>query len=200
MRITSVNCRKNGKTGEKPRLSRFPWSQAFSDWHRIWPKSCYKVTKAKHHAIHLGTSYEFFIKHFVNGFFNATAICDPVGNANNITDEIWNSQASAFHSLSDFAQATLINKTYTYGSTDGDSVGAAMERYDYIISKYGTSTFSDFIGRIEAGTRQDHYSFSTMDRFFERSFDVSQAVFIGAAIVVTGLFVTTFVIKKKKKN
>jgi hypothetical protein len=39
-----------------------------------------------------------------------------------------------------------------------------------------------------------------MDRFFERSFDVSQAVFIGASIVVTGLFVTTFVIKKKKKN
>jgi hypothetical protein len=94
-----------------------------------------------------------FIKHFANDFFNATAICDPLGNANNITDEIWNSQAGAFHSLSDFAQATLINKTYTYGSTDGDSVGAAMERYDYIISKYGTSTFSDFIGRIDAGTR-----------------------------------------------
>ena len=129
-----------------------------------------------------------FIKHFANGFFNATAICDPLGNANNITDEIWNSQA------------TLINKTYTYGSTDGDRVGAAMERYDYIISKYGTSTFSDFIGRIDAGTRQDHYSFSTMGRFFERSFDASQAVFIGAAIVVTRLFVTTFVIKKKKKN
>ncbi len=65
-------------------------------------------------------------------------------------DGTWNQLAELFAGLSYDAQAVLASATGD--QTDGATgVAGAVGRYDYIISKYSTSNYSDFMNRIESG-------------------------------------------------
>ena len=68
--------------------------------------------------------------------------CDATGNTPPSIDE-WNALKDLYNTLSEEEKAKLTNAT-TGGS---DNISLAMERYDYIIGKYGTSTYENFIGR-----------------------------------------------------
>lgn len=59
------------------------------------------------------------------------------------SDTLWNELAEQFNTLSNEAK----NIFKTAQVTDGDTVAQAVERYDYIINKYGVDTYSNFMGR-----------------------------------------------------
>ena len=54
----------------------------------------------------------------------------------------WDDAKTAFEALGSRTRKLLESKT-----VDATRTGMAMERYDYIVAKYGTSVFEDFIGR-----------------------------------------------------
>ncbi len=134
---------------------------------------------------------------FSEGFLNATMVCDPEGQVNNINSDIWNAQTNKFNALSEFAKAELINKTYTSGSTSGDIIARAIERYDYIVSKY---QLNDFISRAAAGTLQPtgaSQSNKLNDIVISNS-GITISIILVSAISITSLFV--FVALKKKRT
>lgn len=136
---------------------------------------------------------------FANGFISATMVCDALGLTNNIINDIWSAQASAFAGLDPFAQAELINKSYTHGSTDGDVVAQAVERYDYIINKYTTSTFSDFIGRIANGTIQHLNSEIAINTIYNNNVDTTNVIII-CVVSFLGIVLIYSLFRLKKEH
>lgn len=80
--------------------------------------------------------------------FMGSFTCNDTVGSNNITDDIWNAQATAFNSLSVDAQGILASAT---GNESGSAHQQAIARYDYIVKKYTTSVRADFMNRISAG-------------------------------------------------
>ncbi|MCR5348439.1 MAG: hypothetical protein K6E59_02370, partial [Bacilli bacterium] len=70
-----------------------------------------------------------------------TAGCNSAGGYDSASMD-WAAAKTAYNALSSGAKSAL--QTSGYGTTD---VGKAAERYDYIVGKYGTSAFEDFLGR-----------------------------------------------------
>lgn len=77
---------------------------------------------------------------FASTFLSAN-LCDGGNTAPSVT--LWNELAEQFNVLSNEAK----NIFKTAQVTDGDTIAQAVERYDYIINKYGVDTYSNFMGR-----------------------------------------------------
>ena len=118
------------------------------------------------------------------------AVCDPNGDTD--LDELstaWNNLASAFNNLKSSSKTSF--RTGTAGtSTD---LGKALGLYDYILNKYGTTNFSDFMSR-------DPVRSNTMGREVNlKNTDATLAIVI--IIALTGTAVAAyFLIRKKKHN
>lgn len=77
-------------------------------------------------------------------FLYETRNCDATGAVNNISSHKWEELGNLFNELAPDVQADLKNATATLS---GDLVSQAMARYVYILQKYGTVTFTNFIDR-----------------------------------------------------
>lgn len=77
---------------------------------------------------------------FASTFLSAN-LCDDGNTAPSVA--LWNELEEQFNILSNEAK----NIFKTAQVTDGDTVAQAVERYDYIINKYGVDTYSNFMGR-----------------------------------------------------
>lgn len=77
---------------------------------------------------------------FASTFLSAR-LCDGGDTAPSVT--LWNELAEQFNVLGNEAK----NIFKTAQVTDGDTIAQAVERYDYIINKYGVDTYSNFMGR-----------------------------------------------------
>lgn len=78
---------------------------------------------------------------FANDFLN-TLVCDPLGiDAPSV--DTWNELMDKHSTLDD----TNKNILTTYSSDSNDTIGMCVARYDYIINKYSTSTYTDFLNR-----------------------------------------------------
>lgn len=61
----------------------------------------------------------------------------------------WESSSSEFDLLSDDAQNILLKeKHYTHDEAVSSLLERAVQRYDYVIELYGTTSYEDFIGRV----------------------------------------------------
>lgn len=78
---------------------------------------------------------------FANNFLN-DLVCDPSGNSAPSKD-VWNNLSSLFMTLS--AEDKQLFKTAA--SSGSDDIALCVERYDYIIQKYGASEYPDFMSR-----------------------------------------------------
>ncbi|HOF65357.1 MAG TPA: S8 family serine peptidase [Bacilli bacterium] len=78
--------------------------------------------------------------------FSKYLTCDATGNSTPTftSPKSWNVYKLAFDSLDQSAKTVLVNAT---ANPAGTEVEKAMARYDYIVAKYGTATYIDFIGR-----------------------------------------------------
>ena len=76
--------------------------------------------------------------------FSMSKNCDATGVVNNISSHKWEELGNLFNELAPDVQADLKNATATLS---GDLVSQAMARYVYILQKYGTVTFTNFIDR-----------------------------------------------------
>ncbi len=75
----------------------------------------------------------------------------------------WSTYASRFNALSLDEQGSIAGLTYTtHNGEKEDSPQEAMDRYDYVVSKY---KLNDFMNRKEAGTYQNNYHPQLNDYF-----------------------------------
>lgn len=116
--------------------------------------------------------------------------CDATGNTPPSIDE-WNALKDLYNTLSEEEKAKLTNAT-TGGS---DNISLAMERYDYIIGKYGTSTYENFIGRSQI----NNSPYVTIDDNLG-SFVVAIVLscIIGLSIIISAIII--LIIKKEQRK
>ena len=89
-------------------------------------------------------------------FFSITNVCKNDGSTN--TGSIsWLTLSEGFEALSVDSQGYLACLNYVHNDEEAGSLNDMVDRYDYIISKYTTAVFPDFMNRIGANTHQDNY-------------------------------------------
>ena len=86
--------------------------------------------------------------------------------------------------------------TYNHGKEDKNSSKDLMDRYDYIVAKYG---YTDFINRKENKTHQNNYSSQQADVI--PNIDSTLPIYI-VVVSILGMSSLTLLIciKKKKHN
>ena len=83
---------------------------------------------------------------WATAFLDATSVCDPTGATNNIDDDLWLDQRYAYTCLSSKAQAFIHDPEALSDATQKQNVMNALARYRYILSKYGTEMYENFLG------------------------------------------------------
>ncbi len=77
------------------------------------------------------------------GNFSTLVTCDPTGNTAPSVDK-WNEVADIYSNLEEEVKTKISSAT---GKADGDDVEVMLATYDYIIAKYGTSKYVNFMNR-----------------------------------------------------
>ena len=77
------------------------------------------------------------------GNFSTLVTCDPTGNTAPSVDK-WNEVADIYSNLEDEVKTKISSAT---GKADGDDLEVMVATYDYIIAKYGTSKYVNFMNR-----------------------------------------------------
>lgn len=77
------------------------------------------------------------------GNFSTLVTCDPTGNTAPSIDK-WNEVAKIYNNLEDEVKTKISSAT---GRADGDDLEVMVATYDYIIAKYGTSKYVNFMNR-----------------------------------------------------
>ena len=118
-----------------------------------------------------------------------TAGCIQSGSYD-ANDMMWDTAAAQYALLASADQTALTNAS---ASESGTTVQQAAARYDYIVGKYGTSTFSDFMSRTPSAPS------NPMRAYIADSSTASMIVIITAVLGVTTVGVYFFLRKKKEQ-
>ncbi|MDY6392369.1 MAG: endonuclease [Bacilli bacterium] len=110
-------------------------------WNKADPRfATYTGTQSKPQIYKLDAEYEA-AKWAANFIENWTAGCNPEGGYDGSLMH-WDAAEEAYEGLARNTQALIREKT-----KDESTIWNAVECYDYIVAKYGTSTFADFLER-----------------------------------------------------
>lgn len=82
---------------------------------------------------------------FAIRILHETRLCDATGATNKVPGEQWTQLATEFNALDPAVKTELKDAPALVG---GDLVAQAVARYDYLIQKYGTGTFANFMDRV----------------------------------------------------
>ena len=123
---------------------------------------------------------------FASTFLSAK-LCDGGNTAPGVT--LWNELEEQFNILSNEAK----NIFKTAQVTDGDTVAQAVERYDYIINKYGIDTYSNFMGR-----NVDLSNVPSIDNFIHENYLIIVGVILTLAILT--IFSSYFISRRSRKG
>lgn len=114
-------------------------------------------------------------------------VCDSNGNTNatNLASA-WSSITTLYNALSDTSKNMLL---YAEASSGGDTIQKAVALYDYIVGKYGSTTYADIFGRNPASLSKVTYEVSDSNALV-------MVMFAIGLISITGI---SFYFYKKKK-
>jgi LPXTG-motif cell wall-anchored protein len=125
---------------------------------------------------------------WATNFLAATNVCDSTGAADNITSAIWTAQSNAYTALSATAQAALTANANYNVATNG--IGQAVQRYKYIVNKYGAAAHANFLDITVTPSSQVGVS-----KTIETS-DATLYTIAAIALLAAGAF---FLFRKKKQ-
>ena len=130
-----------------------------------------------------GSTYLSDAETWATNFLNSLT-CDNGKTAPSVT--IWNKLAASFNSLTSQTKNIFITTSYT-----NDNVGKAVERYDYIVDKYGVSTYTPFMNR----------STFNSNHILQKEIINVDSYVLFEILGITSLFIPLiFVLKKRKYN
>ena len=132
---------------------------------------------------------------FIGTFNNGTKICKDDGSTNvgSLTAS-WESVASSYKALSPDAQGMIASTTYTHNEESYGTMKDVVDRYDYIVSKYG---LADFMNRKEAGLIQ---LTSVPNPFSASQANNGAAVVVAVVAIASTLSVGGFFALRRRKE
>ena len=122
-------------------------------------------------------------------YFQNNIGCDESGNTS--PSGSWSTMSSKFNTLFIADKNALKNAAANENGTD---IEHAMATYDYIIRKYGTSTYSNFIAR--NGLSSNAY----IPNFVDNKFDLISIILVATSLVGITLTAAFIFIKRKKQG
>ena len=84
---------------------------------------------------------------YAQEFLNATSVCDATGATNKITTKIWSDLNDGWDLLSAESKAFYDGVAAKTEDEGGNYIEQCVARYDYIVNKYGSSTYANFMNR-----------------------------------------------------
>lgn len=117
----------------------------------------------------------------------------------------WSSAATAFAGLSEEAKAIIQGQEHVDHKVELTGfVERAVQRYDYIIERYGVDPYTDFLGRVDAGKVVPKTVSLGVSSIFDNNSSVDNTALIAIISVITIVSVSSIavllVIKKRKHN
>ena len=144
-----------------------------------------------HIKVWLNEGLEAFLTKFLSEVSDTcTSILGGTKTIENLKT-VWADQKAAYLSLGDTEKANFTSKTINDGKEDGTRVEQVIAKYKYIVTKYGTQNFEDFIWG------QSYNPASQLDNVFNSNNDSTIIIVVigaTAAVIATGLY---FALKKK---
>ena len=134
------------------------------------------------------------VQSFRSRFFEVTDVCDANGNTNLALLD-WDSIETLFNSMSVDAQGFIASLTYSHDSETPESLNDMVDRYEYIVAKYGDKGFNNFMNRKISQVYEKEASIS----FYTNSSSIIPVVIIISIVSVLNISVL-FVLRKKKEN
>ena len=143
------------------------------------------------------TDYSGYVSTFITGTASACT-------SENVTSAIWQDLEDAFALLSVDEQGYFAGLSYSHNQEATNSVYNVVDRYDYIVAKYG---YNDFMNRKDAGTWKDYFHFNddtlppddpNLLKIFgiQGESNMTYVIIIAASVVTLSLVV--FFINKRK--
>ena len=132
---------------------------------------------------------------FIETFNNGTKICKDDGSTDvgSLTAS-WESVASSYKALSPDAQGMIASTTYTHNEESYGTMKDVVDRYDYIVNKYG---LADFMNRKEAGLLQ---LTSVPNPFSASQANNGAAVVVAVVAIASALSVGGFFALRRRKE
>ena len=143
--------------------------------------------------LHIKEAGSFFCNDFINDISN---ICDDTGLNTNIEalQGEWLEQKAAYQQV-EYKQE-IINTGFQYFENPENVYQEMMNKYYYIINKYGSETFENFIFP-DSDPIPAH---NEVNKFISSVFRYNSNIFIGIAIVSTLALTTLLIVTTKKKK
>lgn len=120
------------------------------------------------------------------GNFSTLVTCDPTGNTAPSVDK-WNEVADIYSNLEEEVKAKISSAT---GKADGNDLEVMVATYDYIIAKYGTSKYVNFMNR----------SVISLASPFAGNFNIKNNAFVTVICIIGLLSITAigYIVLRKK--
>lgn len=144
-----------------------------------------------HIKVWLNEGLEAFLTKFLSEVSNTcTSILGGTKTIENLKT-VWTEQKGAYLSLGDSEKESFTSKTINDGKEDGTRVEQVIAKYKYIVTKYGTQNFEDFIWG------QSYNPTSQLGGVFNSNNDstiIIVVIGVTVTVIATGLY---FALKKK---
>ena len=134
------------------------------------------------------------VDNYVGTFINGTSVCDETGVTDNVT-AVWGGLKNLFNALSSDAKGVFGNVRYTHNMESSGSIEDMVDRYDYIINKYGLENFME---RSDAVQDKSYLSVTNIsNNVIDTSVTTISVIIVILVVSTLGAIV---LIKKRKTN
>ena len=113
--------------------------------------------------------------------------------------EVWDELEGVYNSLSPDEKATIVAVGFNGGDEKGDDLHKVIARYHYIVWRYGSEAFKDFIFNTEEPIPPHPHGATIANEVFATASDNNIMIIVIASAVALSMAMVTLIIIKKKK-
>ena len=113
--------------------------------------------------------------------------------------EVWDELEGVYNSLSSEEKAAVVAVGFNGGDEKGDDLHKVIARYHYIVWRYGSEAFKDFIFNTEEPIPPHPHSATIANEVFATASDNNIMIIVIASAVALSMAMVTLIIIKKKK-
>lgn len=112
----------------------------------------------------------------------------------------WSVQGARFGAMDSGAKALFVAEPHIDHKAEATSyIAQAVQRYDYVIQRYGTGTYTDFMGRIDAG-KISAGSLSYLDANYTNNNPTNLIVIVSIVSLISASTLVGLIVIKKRKS
>lgn len=112
----------------------------------------------------------------------------------------WSTMGARYNAMSSEAKAKFVAEAHvTHDAVVTGFIAQAVQRYDYVIQRYGTGTYADFMGRIDAG-KISAGSLAYLDVNYNNNNPTNLIVIVSIVSLISASTLVGLIVIKKRKS